>query len=506
MRAQLETPRRHCSAPPPIPRHSSNLLRVALLAAAAVTCLRIIAAARFPLTGDEAYYWEWSRRLDFGYIDHPPLVAWSIALFDEGARSVWRIRMPFVIDGLLTSLCAFDFARRATRSVNAAGIAAVLVLCAPLATLTFDLATPDGPFLLAWAAALACALRALQTDARRWWIALGIALGCAVLARAFGFALLLGIGCAVICSLRRGRIRLRGPVVAGAIAAFAAGLDLLWNAEHHWAQFHFALVGRHVLHGFAPLRGVETLVFALVAGAFCAAPFVLGAAARLPRCREHWSDIALYSAAPLLAVLAVLSLFESVEIYWFAGPVLSLLLAAAVLARKRNALTLSALPSVVLALAAAYIGTLPSSAVARIARDLPGRAASPSALEVYSYAPLARDVRSRYGGHPILTDGYGLSSLLDFYGALPPVVVGYNAQGRQAEHWRHPEPSGSAVYLDPVAIERRPDMLRRLRRACTTVRTLPTLQYREDGVLLHAFSATRCDEFTPHSLAVLDRR
>ena len=46
--------------------------------------LRLLSAWKFPLSGDEAYYWEWSRRLALSYVDHPPLVAWTIALFDHG--------------------------------------------------------------------------------------------------------------------------------------------------------------------------------------------------------------------------------------------------------------------------------------------------------------------------------------------------------------------------------------------------------------------------------------
>ena len=46
----------------------------------------------FPLTPEEAYYWNYSIRLDFGYLDHPPMVAWLIALverlFGHGEASI----------------------------------------------------------------------------------------------------------------------------------------------------------------------------------------------------------------------------------------------------------------------------------------------------------------------------------------------------------------------------------------------------------------------------------
>src|SRR5579875_247550 len=66
---------------------------------AAVTIMRGIAAFTVPLTGDEAYYWEWSRHLAFGYTDHPPMVAWTIALFSFLGTSPGAVRFGFVVCG-----------------------------------------------------------------------------------------------------------------------------------------------------------------------------------------------------------------------------------------------------------------------------------------------------------------------------------------------------------------------------------------------------------------------
>ena len=46
-----------------------------LAALAALTALRLVVAAVTPLAPDEAYYWVWSRDLQGGYLDHPPMVA-----------------------------------------------------------------------------------------------------------------------------------------------------------------------------------------------------------------------------------------------------------------------------------------------------------------------------------------------------------------------------------------------------------------------------------------------
>ena len=44
----------------------------------AATVARLLCVARLPLGNGEAYYYSWSRFLDWSYYDHPPLVAWMV--------------------------------------------------------------------------------------------------------------------------------------------------------------------------------------------------------------------------------------------------------------------------------------------------------------------------------------------------------------------------------------------------------------------------------------------
>lgn len=471
---------------------------------------RAASAVRFPLSGDEAYYWEWSRRLALGYLDHPPLVAWTIALFDRGTHSVPAIRAGFLLCGVLAALAAYDFARRARGSKTAGALAAILVFCAPLASFTFGFATPDGPYLLAWCASLALAQRALQTNARVWWAALGVSLGVSILARFFGIALLIGLLWAVWRTVRRAQGSYKGPALAVAVTAIIASPVLIWNSENAWAGVRFALAGRHVWHGFSPLRAIDALVFAAVAGALFAAPFVVAALVRIRRLAEPWSDLVWCTALPLLATVAVLSFFEPVEVYWLAGPIVSLACAAAILcanaAIERRALVVATVPSIVVTLLASALAAAPVSTVTSVFQRLPFHAETSSAFEIYSYDELARDIRAQYGAYAVVTDGYGLSSLLDFYGAIPPIVVGYNHQGQEASRWFRSHGAVAAIYVDPVSLDKRPDVLARLRSACGSIDRRPPLVYREAAIVLHAYSVTGCRTFDTRGLAVLNRQ
>ena len=42
------------------------------------TLIRLVYALKLPLTGDEAYFWEWERHPALGYYDHPPMAGWIL--------------------------------------------------------------------------------------------------------------------------------------------------------------------------------------------------------------------------------------------------------------------------------------------------------------------------------------------------------------------------------------------------------------------------------------------
>ena len=80
---------------------------------AAGVLVRLFFAALIPLFPDEAYYWEWSRRLAAGYFDHPPaiplLIRGGTALF--GATAI-GVRLFVRQDSLCGSELIFDQVQR----------------------------------------------------------------------------------------------------------------------------------------------------------------------------------------------------------------------------------------------------------------------------------------------------------------------------------------------------------------------------------------------------------
>lgn len=483
-------------------------IQIAWGAVIAVTALRAAFAASLPLTGDEAYYWEWSRRLAAGYVDHPPAVAFCIAAFSWLGHDPFAVRIAFVLCGLGAALFCGAAASRLARDPAAGAVAALATALAPLLTVAFGSASPDGPFALAWAAALYCAVRAFRERGSVWFAALGIAIGASLLSRAFGLVLAGGIAAAALTPQYRHLWR-SGLWIAFVVAGIVYAPYLWWNASHDWISFTFALLQRHpsdeVQLGRPPLLyALDLLAFS--PGLWIAATIVL--------VRER-EPLIVWTAAPFSIVLLLLSMHERVEVYWFIGPFLSVCVAlGSAFARwtqsaQRRSFAWMFAPAAVLS-ALIFTAGLAPGAVYTALRSAGVRLADGGPFEMFTYQPLSHDVAKLVTprGAVAMTDGYGFSSLLDFYANVRPVVIGYDAQGAEAKRWfTDSDRPVRALFVDKVPLASRPDFEAQLGRACARVTTGPVLAYRfsarDTRVPPRRYYTTWCDGMSSGSVATL---
>ncbi|HTQ70305.1 MAG TPA: glycosyltransferase family 39 protein, partial [Acidocella sp.] len=167
-------------------------MNLALAALLALTALRLALAASLPLVPDEAYYFLWSTHLQPGYFDHPPMVAlWIRAGTMLLGPSPLGARLLGPLSTLAGSLLAWDAAERLFPG-RRAGITAAACLNA---TLMFGagavLMTPDTPLLFFWTAGLWAMARLIQSGNPRWWLAVGLAAGLALLSKYTGLLFIL---------------------------------------------------------------------------------------------------------------------------------------------------------------------------------------------------------------------------------------------------------------------------------------------------------------------------
>jgi dolichol-phosphate mannosyltransferase len=482
--------------------------------AAAVTIMRAIADFRVPLTGDEAYYWEWSRHLAFGYVDHPPAVAWTIWAFAPLGTVPGAVRIGFVVCGVVATLAAAATATRLAGGDRRAGaVTAIAFALTPLFSMAFGSASPDGPFLAFWMLSLWFAVRAFDRRRRLDFALLGVALGMALLARMFAFALVFGVAMYALAPSRRTLWR-AGLGWSFAIAAVVFAPFLWWNATHDWLTFDFTFVGRHVAQ-FKLLRPLS--LYAVQAAAYSPG-FFIGAfvVAFAPR----GNALLKWTALPLIGMLTVLALFEPVEIHWIFGPYASLCVGLGTgyvqLARRARIIwaNASVVPALVLLPLVFYAAVAPGEAY-QLFRNTGSTLRNTGPFEIFTYWPLAQDVRHLADANDavVMTDGYGLSSVVDFYAGVMPIVIGYDWQGRESRNWyadtQHPQ---RAIFLDKEELDPlhpseanrgRPDFKARLQRACGSVRKGPVLEYSYAGVPPRKYYTTFCDNIVPDGLRIL---
>lgn len=473
---------------------------------AIVVLLRGILCWTLPLTGDEAYYWEWARRPAFGYVDHPPGVAWAIMSGMWLGHTPFAVRFGCWLGSVVAIFATADAARRLAARIEsdggmrAAALAAASLATAPIATLAGILATPDGPYLAAWALVLDLSI-ALDSCASPWLAcALGLALGATVFARIFGFA-----AWVAVAWIFRRRPAVLVPIFG--VALLVISPFLLWNAQQHWVTLHFALVGRHVNEGLSFVRPLLTgseLLVAYGPGTVLSIVGVLWLSLHRPQrvaaAERTFTVPLLWFALPLTGTFLLLSLVERVEVYWFLAPYATLVIACAV---HRHSVRL--FPSVLLLGLVGMLALLPFSVLRAL--DACGvHLHRPGIFEIFTSAALAHDVRRLTLHRPalVMTTGYGFSSLLDYEAGIAPVVIGYDEQGR--ESWRWFAGGGSvtrALFVDKAPLSERPDLAHRLAMACSAVHSGPILREPLPYLPPRLYATTWCEGMHPHAIGIL---
>ena len=261
-------------------RASRWLLLGALLA-------HLVLAAVLSLSPDEAHYAVYGSRPDWSYFDHPPLVGWvqwpgamlggSDLLMRLVPMLCWLLTAWGVVHltGLLyahTPLSAALDSQGAKSSrvtgglhgAGRAGVAVLLLVLSPVPNLLGMALVPDSLLTPLTCAAMILTWRLCDAaESRRigLWLALGVCLGLAGLAKYT--AVLLALGCALALVRAHGwRVLLRPALWGAVLVALLAVVPVLgWNAAHDWISFRYQL--GHAA-GSSQWRGYRVAVYLVV--------------------------------------------------------------------------------------------------------------------------------------------------------------------------------------------------------------------------------------------------
>lgn len=202
------------------------------------------AAIIVPITMDEAYYWNWATALDWGYFDHPPLVALQSWLSRLGDATLLSGRLLTIVIAFLTTLVlGWTYALSGLLRDRQTWRMGMLVAFLNFGSLfSAILTTPDSMLILSWALCLLFLVLARLRD-HKYWLGVGFAAGLAFSAKYT--AVLLGPVILSALFLDKRLFRSRWPYLGGLLALCLIAPNLVWNAKHDWVTLQF-----QINHGF----------------------------------------------------------------------------------------------------------------------------------------------------------------------------------------------------------------------------------------------------------------
>lgn len=400
----------------------------------------------YSLVEDEAYYWLWSRHLDWSYLTKGPGVALTIAagtslLGDTEAG----IRLTTPIWGALLAVSAAglagDLVSPSDRPRARFWGAAVPLLCPPLQA-TALLMTIDGPMLASFAAGCWAAERGLHHRGTWAWLSLGVAVGVGLLFKPLVGLLPLGVG--LFAAFCRGSLRLTEHplpwVTLGGVLALAGLAPVLgWNLAHGWAMARHLAEHLHPENSGTGLSAGsllarvgwvgEYLVVQVLLGGFVLAAAALAISRSVGRCDRsaHGPGVRLCVVLSALVYLLYLgvSLLTRVEGNWALAGLIPLLPVAGVWLVRASPWRTHLARAIVVAGLITGLGMLRLDLIARAPGVGPlvpiGRLTSGPILAA-GIGGLLTELDGDSGPAFVITDHYGRAALLSFY--LPDRWVG----------------------------------------------------------------------------------
>ena len=290
---------------------------------AATTAFRLFYIQWVELAPDEAYYWTWSRHLQWGYYDHPPMVGFWIKIFTAVAgQGEFGVRVGWVLITAFLSWLLYFMGRMMFRSERAGFYAALLMNFSLLASVGAIIVTPDGPQMLFWALAILFVYLAVSGKGDDWWVGAGVALGLGLLSK-YTMVLLPPCVFFFLLSYPEGRnwLRRKEPYLAFLLGLVIFSPVIYWNSQHDWLSFRFQLS-----HGLEVKKEVGLVFFGeyWAGQAGLASPLIflgilwaMGKSAWTGfRRKEGHLLLLFWTSAPILLFFAYTSLRSRVEGNW----------------------------------------------------------------------------------------------------------------------------------------------------------------------------------------------
>lgn len=427
----------------------------------------LIAAQLLPLANghygwfiDEFYCFACADRLDWGYVDHPPLsialLAIVRAVFGD---SLLAARAMAAICGAATVWIGGAMAQRLGAGRRGQLLAGTVIACTPLLIVISSFYSMNAIEVVLLSACCLLLLDVLQRGESGRWKWVGLVIGIALLNKHTAILFAVGLAAGVLMTPHRRALRERALWIGVGLAVLVVLPNLVWQAQHGWVSLDFYRNAGAKNIATSPLQALLTQVLSLNPGSlpiWGAGVWLLLRDARVRPLGVLFTLVFLglvllgQSRQDRIAGLVPLVMAAGAA-YWdarasravgrvlFAAPLAISLVLAPVF--------IPVLPPTALARYAARLGVVPELEVHSRALALPQWLADRVGWEGYVHA-----IEDAYAGLPeaernasvIITRSYGSAGSLELLGrGLPPVYAVHNSY----HSWGPPKPFEVAIVV-----------------------------------------------------------
>jgi hypothetical protein len=208
--------------------------------------LNFLQAFLTPLNNDEAYYWMYSKYPDWGYFDHPPMIALMIRAGYLFFHNELGVRLMVVLSQIAALLIIWSMTdKEQSRKKENILLFIMLVAILPVFNIYGFIATPDSPLLLFSVVFLLAYKRLLNDENWKNALFLGFSMAALMYSKYHGGLL---ISLVILSNLKL----LKSPkfYMATILAAILFLPHLYWQYSNGFPSLNYHLIGR--VSGFDP--------------------------------------------------------------------------------------------------------------------------------------------------------------------------------------------------------------------------------------------------------------
>lgn len=390
----------------------ANMTKTLKLTLVVLFLFQILMTFGFELAHDEAYYWIYSRHLDWGYFDHPPFVGVVIRLFSFLPHSEFAVRIGFVILQFASVLLLLSLTQWSMWS-------AILFFSFPLASFTGLLALPDIPLLFMTAVYCVLLKKYLEKDDAKISSLLGLSIALLFYAKYHGVLLVFFTILAVPKLLLR-----KSFYLVAAVALITFFPHMWWQYKHEFSTLRYHFLERPK-SSFSAGRSLEFIGLQILLAGVLAGPLVWYALVKR-KAEDQFARAMKFISIGTVLFFLFSSFSKKTEANWtifLAIPVIAFVALDRIWEKKWARSLLWTSFGIVMVARVLFLFTPDQVPVKRL-------------KEFHGWKAWSHKVKEICGTDQILANSYQIASKLSFYLGHEINALNYHSRKNQFDYWR----------------------------------------------------------------------